>query len=262
MIARLLVIVLLVLSVCQEAVAEPLRVGIEAAYPPFSEVDADGALKGFDIDIARAVCLSLRRECVFVQVEFSGLIAALASRKIDAIVASMAITPERREVVDFSDRYFRSAARLLARSEAELDVSLQGLRGVRIGVLRSSIHDRFASEAFNHSELIRYGRQDEAFLDLASGRIDAMVVDSVSATYGFLRTPVGRGFRFHGPAWSSGPLFGEGAGIAVRKGDSALLEGINRALAAMRRNGTYQKIAARYFDFDVYGEDEPASPSS
>ena len=84
----------------------PLRVGVEGAYPPFSSVGPDGQIKGFDIDIAKALCEQIKAQCMLVQLDFDGMIPALQARKIDMIVASMSITPERLKVVDFSDKYY------------------------------------------------------------------------------------------------------------------------------------------------------------
>lgn len=234
----------------------PLRLGVEGAYPPFSEIGTDGKLKGFDIDIAMALCERMKRRCELVQSEFDAMIPALRAKKFDAIVASMSITPERMKSVDFSDKYYQTPARLVTRADAAFEVSPAGLKGKRIGVQRTTIHDRFATAQFKGSEIVRYAKQDEAFLDLASGRIDGTLVDSVAADQGFLKTPAGKGFGFRGPVYNDPAFFGIGAGIAVRKGEQALQGAFNAALKALRADGGYKKIADRYFDFDVYG-DEP-----
>lgn len=231
----------------------PLRVGVEGAYPPFSQIGTDGKLKGFDIDIANAVCERMKRSCVLVQAEFDALIPALRAKKFDAIVASMSITAERKKSVDFSDKYYLTPARVVAKADAKLDISAAGLKGKKIGVQRTTIHDRFATATFKQSEIVRYAKQDEVFLDMASGRIDATLVDSVAADVGFLKTPAGKGYSFVGPVYTDPAYFGEGAGIAVRKGDEALRGEINAALAGMLADGSYKKLAAKYFDFDVYG---------
>ncbi len=235
--------------------ATSMRVGVEGAYPPFSEIGTDGKLKGFDIDIANAVCEQMKVKCTLVQAEFDALIPALRAKKFDAIVASMSITPERKKAVDFSDKYYFTPARFVAKAGSTLEVTAAGLKGKKIGVQRTTIHDRFATATFKQSEIVRYAKQDEVFLDLASGRIDGTLVDSVAADIGFLKTPAGKGYAFIGPTFTDPTFFGDGAGIAVRKGDEKLRKGINDALAAIRANGTYKKIQAKYFDFDIYGPD-------
>ena len=91
--------------------ADALRVGVEGAYPPFSWKEADGTLKGFDIDFAHEVCKRLGRECVLVEQEWDGMIPALLARKFDTIIASMSITEERKKKVDFTVKYYNTPAR-------------------------------------------------------------------------------------------------------------------------------------------------------
>ncbi|WP_284615054.1 ABC transporter substrate-binding protein [Aquabacterium humicola] len=238
------------------AFAQPskLRLGVEGAYPPFSEVGPDGKLKGFDIDIAMALCAEMKVECTLVQQDFDGMIPALNAKKFDAIVASLSITDERKKAVAFSDKYYKTPNRMIVRSAANLTVSPEGLKGKRIGVQRASINDRFATDTFKGSEIVRYAKQDEIYLDLAAGRLDATLVDAVAADAGFLKKPQGKGFAFAGPAYVEPAYFGHGAGIAVRKTDTELVQRLNRAIAAIRSNGTYQRIQDKYFDFDIYGE--------
>ena len=200
-----------------------IRIAVEGAYPPFSEVGPDGRIKGFDIDIANALCADLKAQCTFVQQEFDGMIPALNARKFDAVIASMSITEERKRSVAFSDKYYATPARLIARKGTPLVPTPQGMKGKRIGVQRSTIHDRFATDTFKDSEIVRYTGQDQVFLDLASGRIDAVQVDAVAADSGFLQRPAGKDFAFLGPEFDDPKYFGAGAGIAMRKGDVELV---------------------------------------
>jgi arginine/ornithine transport system substrate-binding protein len=232
---------------------DKLKLGVEGAYPPFSEIGTDGKLKGFDIDIAMALCAKMKAECTLVQTEFDAAIPALMAKKVDAIVASMAITPERLKVVAFTDRYYNTPARYVTRADAIHPVTVAGLKGKRIGVQRTTVHDRYVTDKFKESEIVRYTKQDEVFLDLASGRIDGTLLDSVAADEGFLKTALGKKFAFLGPNFNDPAYFGIGAGIATRKEDVALVAKLNIALAALRANGTYKKINDKYFTFDVYG---------
>lgn len=231
-----------------------LRIGVEGAYPPFSSLAADGTLQGFDIDIARALCMELKAECQLVQSSFDGMIPGLMAKKFDAVVASMSITEERRKAVDFTVRYYNSPARFVARKGANLAVTPAGLKGKRIGVQRATIHDRYVTDLYKGSQVVRYTKQDEVFLDLAAGRIDATLVDAVAATYGFLKVPAGKDFEFTGPAFEDPKYFGWGSGIAVRKADTDLRARLDGAIAAIRANGTYKRIQDKYFDFDIYGK--------
>jgi arginine/ornithine transport system substrate-binding protein len=234
-----------------------LRIAVEGAYPPFSEIGTDGRIKGFDIDIADAVCAHLKLECVQVQTEFDAMIPALRARKFDAIVASMSITPERLKAVDFTRPYYDSDARIVARATAGFEVGADGPKPVaggkplKLGVQRATIHDRWASDKFKGVEVVRYGKQDEVFLDLVAGRIDAALADGINIDQGFLKTPAGKGFALRGPAYVDPAYFGIGPGIAVRKGDKALVDKLDAALAAIMADGTYRRINERYFAFDV-----------
>jgi len=249
-----------------------IRIGVEGAYPPFSEVGPDGELKGFDIDIAHALCETLNAECTLVQQDWDGIIPALMARKYDAIIASMSITPERKEKVDFSKKYYNTPARFIAPKGTEIQFLLEGdetgtisdesqvkfnteaLAGKAIGVQRATIHDKFLTDVFGDSvDIKRYGTQDEVYLDLQSGRIDLAIQDSVAALDGFLNKEEGEGFMFVGPSFSIPKWHGDGAGIAVRKGDDELREALNKAIDDIRASGQYDEIQQKYFDFDIYG---------
>lgn len=103
-------------------------------------------------------------------------------------------------------------------------------------------------------EVKSYATQDEVNMDLAAGRIDLVIADSVVLQGGFLDTEAGKGFAFVGPSFADKQWFGEGIGIAIRKGEADLQEMFNQAIQGIRANGSYQKINAKYFDFDVYGD--------
>ena len=166
---------LLFATACTVAIAQnggKLRIGVEGAYPPFSEIGTDGKIKGFDIDIANAVCAKMHVECVPVQLEFDAMIPALRARKFEAIVASMSITPERQKAVDFTAPYYNSKNRIVTRNDARFQVGPggpTGVKGLKLGVQRATIHDRYATATFKDVEIVRYSKQDEVFLDLVSG---------------------------------------------------------------------------------------------
>lgn len=257
MIRRTALAVLLALSAAAQAQApdwKKIRIGVEGAYPPFSELTPSGELKGFDIDIARALCERMKAECTLVQQDFDGMIPGLMARKFDAVVASMSITEERKRQVAFSDRYYNTPARFVVKNGSPLAITVEGLKGRKIGVQRSTIHDRYASDTFKGAQIVRYTKQDEIYLDLAAGRIDAALQDVVAADVGFLKTPQGKGFGFAGPTYSDPKYFGDGSGIALRKADTALQAKLNAAIKALRADGGYKKLQDKYFDFDVYGE--------
>ena len=233
--------------------ADALRVGVEGAYPPFSWKEADGSLKGFDIDFALEVCKRLNRKCILVEQEWDGMIPALLARKFDTIIASMSITEERKKKVDFTVKYYNTPARLVVNKKSAAELLLRGLEGKRLGVQRATTHQCYADKFFGDAEIVLYGTQEEVFQDLASGRLDAQLSDSLQALEGFLNKDAGKDFMFFGGDRDDLQCMGEGAGFAVRKKDSNLRDSLSKAIADIRADGTYNKINAKYFDIDIYG---------
>ena len=236
--------------------AKPVRIGIEAAYPPFAMKTPEGAITGFDYDIGNALCAEMQVKCVWIEQEFDGLIPALKVRKFDAVLSSLNITPERLKSVDFTNKYYATPARLAMKAGTVLNDPLVDLKGKKVGVQRASIYDRYATEVYAPAgiEVVRYSSQNEIFLDLTSGRVDATLADVVNIDDGFLKTDAGKGFALVGPDYTEAKYFGDGVGIAVRKGDKAMAERFNKAIAAIRANGKYQEVQNKYFQFNVYGE--------
>ncbi len=237
---------------------DKVRIGVEGAYPPFSWVDPDGTLKGFDIDMAKALCDEMKVECELVQQDWDGIIPALLAKKYDAIVASMSITEERKKKVAFTNKYYQTPAKFVRKKGSGIEITPEGMKGKTVGVQRATTHDNFISGEFGDTvEIKRYATQDEAYLDAVAGRVDLLLADSVAMNDGFLSTEQGKDFEFVGPDYTDPKYFGEGAGIAVRKKDEELRGKLNMAIDTILNNGTYDEIAKRYFEFNVYGE--PAS---
>lgn len=231
-----------------------VRIGVEGAYPPFSLVDKDGKLQGFDIDITYALCDAMKVKCTLVKQDFDGLIPSLLAKKIDAIIASMSITEERKQKVDFTHKYYNSPAKFVRKKGSGMEITKAGLKGKTVGVQQSTVHDTYLTD--NYGDVVsikRYGTLDDAYLDLAAGRLDLLLADSVAVKDGLLDKPAGKDFEFVGPDLTDPKWFGEGIGIAVRKQDTELREKFNKAIDAIRANGTYKKIQDKYFNFDIYG---------
>jgi len=231
-----------------------IRIGVDATYKPFTYKTADGQFTGFDVDIARALCAEMKAQCSFVESNWDGIIPGLQARKFDAIISSMSITDERKKAVAFSDKYYTTPGRVVAPTGSTLSTPA-AFKGKRVGVLRASIQETYAKQVLAPAgaEVVSYDTEDQVYLDLKSKRLDAMVADQAQAAEGFLKTPDGQGFALVGPELTDPKIFGYGAGIAVRKGDTDLRDRFNVALKAIRSNGTYKKINDKYFDFDVYG---------
>lgn len=247
-------------STAADAEMMKVRIGTEGAYPPFNSIDENGNLVGFDIDIANALCAAANFECEFVVQDWDGIIDGLNTNKYDAIIASMSITEKRKEVVDFTAKYYNTPAKFIANTGSDFDFTEgSGLDGVKVGVQGATIHEDFVRKMWPNAEVVTYATQDEANADLISGRVDLVMADSVALDFGFLQTDAGACCEFVGADYNDPAIHGEGAGIAIRKGEDDLREALNAALEQILSDGTYKAINDKYFNYNVYGEDLPSS---
>ncbi len=230
---------------------EKIVIASEGAYPPFNSLETDGTLTGFDIDIARALCEEMKVECELVTNDWDGMIPALQAKKFDAIIASMSITPERLEQVDFSKKYYNTGPAIAVPKDTEI-TAVKELAGKTLGAQTSTTHPNYAEKHMPDSELKLYPTADEYKLDIQNGRIDA-VIDDVVVLSEWVKSEDGACCKILTPLPVDIEINGEGAGIAVRKGDP-LADKFTAAIAAIRESGKYKEINDKYFDFDVYGE--------
>ena len=224
--------------------ADKVRIGTEGAYPPFNMIDREGKVAGFDVDIARALCDKMGIECVFVTQDWDGIIPGLMAGKYDAIVASMSITEERKQAVDFTNRYYSNSLRMIAKKGAAIDPA--NLDGKVVGAQRATIAANYAEKIPDVSVKL-YDTQENAYLDLGSGRVDVLVTDMLPG-FDWLNSDQGKGFEFIGENID----INDRIGIAVRKGDDKLRQRLNKALEEIVGDGTYEKINAKYFPFSIY----------
>jgi lysine-arginine-ornithine-binding protein len=245
---------LLVHPASAQDLPNPLRIATEGAYAPFNYLDDQGKVQGFEIDLARALCEEMKANCEFVVQDWDGIIPGLLAQKYDAIIASLYITDERRERIAFSDKYYQVPARFIVPKSSTLEITPEGMKGVVVGTQRATSFERFMRDELPDIDLRVYATMEEAYLDLQSGRVDAIMADVVAAFEGFLKTPEGEGFEFRGPEYTGVEWFGYGAGVGVRKEDAPLADAFSQAIARIRSNGTYQEISNKWFGFDVYGE--------
>ncbi|ASY63247.1 Lysine-arginine-ornithine-binding periplasmic protein precursor [Sinorhizobium sojae CCBAU 05684] len=235
------------------AEGEKVVIGTEGAYPPFNNLEADGTLTGFDIDIAKALCEEMKVECTFVTQEWDGAIPALIAKKYDAFIASMSITEERKEKVDFTNKYYNTPPALVVPKDSPITEATEAaLDGKTLGAQSSTTHSNYAEAHMKGADLKLYPTAEEYKLDLANGRIDA-AIDDVVVISEWLKTDDGACCKLLGTLPVDPVINGEGAGIALRKGDDELREKFNKAIEAIRANGKYQEINEKYFPFDVYG---------
>lgn len=238
--------------------APRLRIAVEGSYPPFSELDGKGRLKGFDVDIARALCAELRVRCELVQRPWAVLQDAVIGleprlwREVDAIVASVSITETRRQTAEFTRRYYHVPARFLRRKGNPVEPVAGRLAGRRIAVQASTTHDQFVTQTFaGEAEVVRFETLAQAVAALAEGRVDLLLGDALALERGVLKTARGAGFELCGPSYTDPRWFGYGAGIVVEKGNRALVERLDAALDALRAKGEHARIAKAYFGFDI-----------
>lgn len=252
MFKRLAAIAAVVLTAAGAAQAQDrtkLRIGTEGAYPPFNYTTSAGELAGFDIDIARALCEKMDVECEFVTQDWDGIIPGLLAGRYDAIVASMSITPERQEVVDFTDRYYTNSLVFVAREDAGIgEVSPEALAGRALGAQSATVSAAHLEDEYGESTIRLYPTQEDAFRDLAAGRLDAVLADFGPSHTWLHDTEEGQCCAFVGEAVVSD----DEIGIAVRKGEDELRQAFNKALEEVRADGTYQRINDKYFDFSIY----------
>jgi ABC-type amino acid transport substrate-binding protein len=149
---------------------------------------------------------------------------------------------------------FQDAGEVHGHQGQKFEFTPDGLAGKVLGTQRATIHENFMRDNFPKSDIRVYATQDEANADLAAGRLDLVLADSVALKEGFLKTADGACCELIGPAYTDPKWFGEGAGIAIRKGETDLVDAFNAAIKKIRDDGTYKKINAQYFDFDVYGD--------
>ncbi|MGP4788011.1 ABC transporter substrate-binding protein [Psychrobacter sp. 1Y11] len=225
-----------------EATGEVLRIGTEGAYAPFNYTNADGSLGGFDIEIANALCADMGVTCEIVAQDWDGIIPGLKAGKYDAIVAAMSITPERAEQVSFTDPYFSNTLVFLAKEGSGFDPSNpDDINSKSIAAQRSTISSQWLEQAYPKANMQLYDTLSNAFLDLGSGRVEAMISDKLPAIE-WLSSASGSQYTLKGDEIDIDDNFA----IAVRPGDP-LQAKINDSLAAIKADGTYAAINEKYF---------------
>lgn len=228
--------------------AQDLRIATEGYYAPFNFFDDSGALAGFDIDIANALCATLALDCEIVQQDWDALIPGLQDKQYDAIIASMSITADREEQVSFTLPYYSNMLTFIAKEGQALNLSQDALKGKSVGVQQSTVSAEYLAETYaNVLEITFYDTHDAVLSDLVAGKIDLAFGDNLPS-YAWLQTDAGDGHAFVGEFID----IDDRIGIAVRKTDTDLVDQLNAALITIIENGTYQEINAKYFPFSIY----------
>lgn len=235
----------------QALAKDTLRIATEGAYPPFNYIDESGQIAGFDVDIAHALCQVMDMQCTIVINEWDTLLDGLAEDKYDAVIASMAHTPERGKFADFTDYYYRSRSTFVADPTKDFAQTREGVKGLTLGGQDNTVQANYLLANFAGSATIKLApTMKEAFAMLANGEVDAVLSDSLTI-YDFLQTTAGKRFDFVGkPLPATDPS--SQACIAVGKGKTKLVQDLNTAIRTIRINGTYNKINRKYFPFSIY----------
>ncbi|WP_330647164.1 transporter substrate-binding domain-containing protein [Thioclava sp. FTW29] len=257
MIRKIALTLLVTAGMAIPAMAETLKVGVSAEpYPPFYTPDADGNWSGWEIDLMHEVCKRIDADCVVAPVAWEGIIPALNTGKIDMIMGSMAITAERAKQIAFSDKYYDSPTGILAAKSLDITPDAEGVKGLYIGTQSGSSQENFVNAhlADSASGVRVYQTLDEELQDLAAGRIDAVVGDTL-AMQPFIESDEGKACCHYVGAVKGDPeTLGRGVGVGVRQKDTELLARVNKAIADIRADGTYDTLSKRYFTIDIYGE--------
>jgi len=251
--------------------ADSIRIGTEGAYPPWNAKDESGKLIGFEVELAKWLCIYMKADCTMVEQDWDGMIPGLIMRKYDAIMAGMSITDERMKTINFSQGYADEVASLAvmkgsslegmdtpksinlstggAKAKKALKTLTAALAGKTIGVQTATIHQNFLESGDVGSVKVRtYKTQDEVNLDLAAGRIDAALAAAVAFTDYAEKS--GKAVVLVGPTFSGG-AFGNGVGVGIRKDDTELLKKFNKAIKQARKSGKLSELAIKWFGFDA-----------
>ncbi|MBU0970841.1 MAG: transporter substrate-binding domain-containing protein [Proteobacteria bacterium] len=224
-----------------------IKIANETATPPFNFVDGQGNIKGFDVDIAAALCDVMGAEKVDVIQDWDGMIPGLLSKKFDAIISDMSITEKRQRVVNFSASYYDETGLFMCKKGDTFDFSPAGLKGKKIGVQRATTFANYIMGVYGKSVEIKYYDSPAGqVLDLTSGRLDLVLASDIFVNQ-TLASEDGKNIQLIGAPVTDSKYIGDGVGIALRKEDKQLLADFNKALATIKENGTYDKIYARWF---------------
>ena len=230
---------------------DPLRIAVDAPYPPFAFLDDQGSLAGFDVDIARALCTEIKRDCEIKVVTFDEIIPGIVDEKIDIGIAGMEGTPERQKLVNFTDRYYRSHSIFLEKPGTIHTLSAEDMKGRKIGAKSGTSQETYLNEKYQGIvTVVTYPTFEELLQTLQDDQLDAVLVDGLPA-YAYLKSAEGAELEPVGYPVKPSILVGS-SHIAISKKQPKLTQQVNKALQTLRANGTYGRINRKYFDFDIY----------
>lgn len=230
-----------------------IRFLTEEDYPPFNFRGPDGRPIGFNVDLARAICVELNLSCTIQVRRFDTLLAALDENRGDAIIASLAITPELRQRVAFTDRYYRTPARFIAGRELQLDdVTPEAIAGRRVAVVAESAHEAYLRAFFAEVAIQSHPNLETALAALKNGEADFVFGDGIALSFWLNGSESEQCCEFKGGPFTESRYFGEGVGIAVKRNNDALRRALNYALFRLWEKGIIADLYLRYFPIGFY----------
>ena len=225
-----------------------IRFLTETDYPPFNYAGADGNPQGFNIDLARMLCEELRLACTIQMRRFETLIPALNGNQGDAAIASIAATVDIRNRVDFTDPYYRTPARFVARRDSAIEDPLpERLEGKKVAVVAETAHEAYLKALFTEAEIRAYPTDEAARLALRRGEVDLLFGDAITLAFWLNGTDSENCCAFRGGPYLDNRYFGEGVGIIVKKGNDTMRMALNWALFRVWEQGRFTDLWLRYF---------------
>jgi polar amino acid transport system substrate-binding protein len=230
-----------------------IRFMTEVDYPPFNYAGPDGNPAGFNVDLARLICQELKVQCTIQMRRFDTLLDAVAENRGDAVIASIAPTPETRRRVDFTDPYYRTPARFVALKEAPIeDVLPEKLEGRKVAVVAGTSHEAYLKALFTEVEVRAFPTADAARDALLKKEVDLVFGDGISLAFWLNGTDSAGCCVFIGGPFVESRYFGEGIGIAVRRGNDLLRQALNWALFRLWEQGKFTDLWLRYFPISPF----------
>jgi len=230
-----------------------IRFLTEVDYPPFNYAGPDGNPQGFNVDLARLLCEELKLPCTIQMRRFETLIPALNANQGDAAIASIAATPDLRAKVDFTDPYYRTPARFVAKRDSPIEDPLpERLEGKKVAVVAGTAHEAYLKALFTEVELRPYPNADASRAALRRGEVDLLFGDAISLAFWLNGTDSENCCAFRGGPYTDNRYFGEGIGIAVRKGNETIRLALNWALFRVWEQGRFTDLWLRYFPISPF----------
>jgi len=225
-----------------------IRFITEIDYPPFNFAGPDGNPQGFNIDLARLICEELKLICTVQMRRFETMVSTLNSNQADAAIASIAVTPDMRSRVDFTDPYYRTPARFVAKRDSAIDNPLpEKLEAKKVAVVAGTAHEAYLKALFTEAELRPFPNAAEARAALKSGAVDLLFADAISLAFWLNGTDSENCCSFRGGAFMDSRYFGEGIAIAVRRGNDTMRQAINWAMFRAWEQGKFTDLWLKYF---------------